>query len=194
MKRQLIQSSLVTSLTSGLLLATAVFITARYCNRGAIAEEPKSTPSGATEGAKGTTTTASSTSPKQPTQEELEKKFTDCAERRYTTGAFHQYAGRKRRLSQRGQVHDRIGQENAGGRLAVHRRIQYGPHDVTLPLPLRVVWAGDTPVITLDKFPVPGMGSFTARVMIFNDQYAGMWDGGNHGGLLYGKVVKNPQP
>ncbi|HZZ29750.1 MAG TPA: hypothetical protein VFE46_17275 [Pirellulales bacterium] len=70
-------------------------------------------------------------------------------------------------------------------------RIQYGTHDVTLPLPLRVVWAGDTPVITLDRVPVPGMGSFTARVMIFDGKYAGMWDGGDHGGLLYGKLTKD---
>lgn len=69
-------------------------------------------------------------------------------------------------------------------------RIQYGQHDVKLPLTIRVVWSGDTPVITLDKFAVPGFGTFTCRVMIFNKQYAGMWDGGNHGGLMFGKVVK----
>ena len=68
-------------------------------------------------------------------------------------------------------------------------RIQYGEHDVTLPLKLRVVWAGDTPVITLDKMPIPGFGSFTCRVMIFGDQYAGTWDGGDHGGHLFGKIV-----
>ena len=68
-------------------------------------------------------------------------------------------------------------------------RIQYGEHDVKLPLRLRVVWAGDTPVITLDKMPIPGFGAFTCRVMIFGDQYAGTWDGGDHGGHLFGKVV-----
>jgi hypothetical protein len=69
-------------------------------------------------------------------------------------------------------------------------RIQYGDHDVTLPLSLRVVWAGDTPVITLDKAPIPGFGTFTCRVMIFGDQYAGTWDGGDHGGHLFGKIVR----
>lgn len=69
-------------------------------------------------------------------------------------------------------------------------RIQYGTHDVTLPLPLRVVWAGDTPVITLDKVPVPGFGTFTCRVMIYDNKYAGTWDGANHGGLLFGKITK----
>ncbi|MGC4006317.1 MAG: hypothetical protein QM811_25630 [Pirellulales bacterium] len=69
-------------------------------------------------------------------------------------------------------------------------RIQYGGRDVTVPLALRVVWSGDTPVITLDDLAIPGMGSFTCRVMIFNNQYAGMWDGkNNHGGLLFGKVI-----
>jgi hypothetical protein len=69
-------------------------------------------------------------------------------------------------------------------------RIQYGDHDVTLPLSLRVVWAGDTPVITLDKAPIPGFGTFTCRVMIFGDQYAGTWDGGDHGGHLFGKIER----
>ena len=69
-------------------------------------------------------------------------------------------------------------------------RIQYGGKDITVPIAVRVVWSGDTPVITLDKLLIPGAGTFTARVMIFNNQYAGMWDGGgNHGGLMFGKVT-----
>ena len=42
-------------------------------------------------------------------------------------------------------------------------RIQYGDHDVTVPLPLPVKWAGDTPVITLDDFAIPGLGTFSAE-------------------------------
>ena len=68
-------------------------------------------------------------------------------------------------------------------------RIQYGEHNVTLPLPLPVKWAGDTPVITLDNVPVPGMGTFSARVMISGDQYAGTWSGGDHGGLMFGTIT-----
>ncbi len=70
-------------------------------------------------------------------------------------------------------------------------RIQYGDHDVSVPLPLQVEWAGDTPVIELTQFPVPGLGTFTARVVIYDGQYAGLWNGGgDHGGSLFGKVVK----
>ncbi|MDX1963303.1 MAG: hypothetical protein SFX18_09130 [Pirellulales bacterium] len=69
-------------------------------------------------------------------------------------------------------------------------RIQYGKTDVTVPLTLRVVWAEDTPIISLDKMLIPGVGTFTSRVMIFNNSYAGMWDGGgDHGGLMFGKIV-----
>jgi hypothetical protein len=70
-------------------------------------------------------------------------------------------------------------------------RIQYGGHDVTLPsLPLKVLWAGDTPVITVDKMPFPGLGTYTARVLIYDNKYVGTWDGANHGGTLFGKIVK----
>ncbi|MDZ4818805.1 MAG: hypothetical protein SGJ20_07515 [Planctomycetota bacterium] len=68
-------------------------------------------------------------------------------------------------------------------------RIQYGTYDVTLPLTLKILWAGDTPVITLDDFTVPGFGKFTCRVMFFKNEYAGTWDGGDHGGHLFGKII-----
>jgi hypothetical protein len=69
-------------------------------------------------------------------------------------------------------------------------RIQYGDKDATLPLPLEVKWAGDTPVITLTKMPIPGFGTFTARVVIYENHYAGFWSGGDHGGHLFGTIEK----
>jgi hypothetical protein len=69
-------------------------------------------------------------------------------------------------------------------------RIVYGQHDVTLPLPLTVKWAGDTPVITLTDLAIPGLGTYTARVLIYRGQYAGTWSGGDHGGELWGRIEK----
>ncbi len=69
-------------------------------------------------------------------------------------------------------------------------RIQYGKHDVTLPLLFEVKWAGDTPVITLDKMKIPGFGAFTARVLIFDNQYVGTWDGGDHSGQMFGRIER----
>ena len=69
-------------------------------------------------------------------------------------------------------------------------RVQYGKKDVTVPMMLQVKWAGDTPVITLTDLAIPGLGTYTARVMIFRDHYAGYWSGGDHGGNLWGRVER----
>jgi len=69
-------------------------------------------------------------------------------------------------------------------------RIRYGEHDVTLPLTLPIRWAGDTPVICIDKMGFPGLGVYTARVMIYDDHYSGFWSGDDHGGHLFGIVEK----
>lgn len=70
-------------------------------------------------------------------------------------------------------------------------RIQYNKKDVKVAMPLPVKWAGDTPVISLTNFAVPGFGTFSARVVIYNGAYAGTWGGKGHGGKLFGKIVKN---
>lgn len=71
-------------------------------------------------------------------------------------------------------------------------RIQYGNRDVTVPLPLQVKWAGDTPVITVTDLTIPGLGTYTARVLFYRGQYAGTWSGGDHGGHLWGRIDKLP--
>jgi hypothetical protein len=69
-------------------------------------------------------------------------------------------------------------------------RIKYGEHDVMLPLTLPIRWAGDTPMICLDEMPIPGFGTFTARVMIYRDHYAGFWSAPDHGGHLFGVIER----
>jgi hypothetical protein len=80
-------------------------------------------------------------------------------------------------------------------------RIQYNKKDVPIAMNLPVKFAGDTPVISVTNLGFPGFGSFTARVVIYNGTYAGTWAstgaaaGGKpavpHGGMMFGKVVKN---
>jgi hypothetical protein len=70
-------------------------------------------------------------------------------------------------------------------------RIQFGGVDVTVPVPVEVKWAGSTPVITVDKVAVPGVGTYSARVVIHDNHYAATWDGGDHGGYMWGKIVKD---
>ena len=69
-------------------------------------------------------------------------------------------------------------------------RIKYGQKDVTLPMPLPVKWVGTIPVITMDETNIPGLGTFSAHVVIDGNKYAGTWSHGNVGGHLYGKITK----
>lgn len=78
--------------------------------------------------------------------------------------------------------------KTAGDMWLFRTRIQYGDKDVTVPLPLAVQWAGDTPVVVVDDVTIPGMGTFSARVMFFADHYAGYWKHGERGGHLFGLV------
>ena len=68
--------------------------------------------------------------------------------------------------------------------------MKYGGKEVSAPIVLQVKWAGDTPVITLTDLPIPGMGTYTARVLIYRDHYAGYWSSPNHGGNMWGRIER----
>ena len=57
--------------------------------------------------------------------------------------------------------------------------------DVTLP----VRWAGDTPMIQMTNQKIL-MGTFTVRIMFYGNHYAGTWDAGDHGGLMWGRIER----
>lgn len=78
----------------------------------------------------------------------------------------------------------------AGDIWTFHARIQYGERDVTLPVPVKLLWAGDTPMVSLTDAGLPGLGSYTARVLFYRDYYAGMWSGGRAGGSLFGRITR----
>lgn len=69
--------------------------------------------------------------------------------------------------------------------------------NAVMPVPVKVMWAGDTAVIIVDNLQIPRAGNYggtaySARVMIYANTYAGTWSGGDHGGLLSGLIMKTP--
>ena len=46
-------------------------------------------------------------------------------------------------------------------------------------MPLPVKWVGEIPVISMQDFTIPGLGTFSAHVVIDRDKYAGTWAHGN---------------
>ena len=70
-------------------------------------------------------------------------------------------------------------------------RIQYKNIDVTLPVPVIIRWASTTPLIMLEEVTLPGMGTFSARVLIHRNRYAGTWQHDDIGGHLFGTLSKS---
>ena len=124
------------------------------------------------------------------TQEQLEREFENMVSGSVLTGRFTMSdAPKDAPLKEEKYTLEKVS-KLAGATWLFQTRIQYGDHDLTLPLPLEVKWAGDTPIITLTDMPIPGLGTFTARVIMYRGQYAGTWSGGNHGGHLFGTIQK----
>ena len=69
-------------------------------------------------------------------------------------------------------------------------RITYGNTDVTLPVTVPIVWAGDTPMISITDFEIPTLGTFDTRLVFHGDRYAGSWQHGEFGGLMYGTIER----
>jgi hypothetical protein len=129
----------------------------------------------------------------KPDQAALEKKFEETLNNAALVGSFTMRGKEDDKPSKERYVISSV-KKDEGDYWIFNARIQYGKHDVTLPLKLRVVWAGNTPVITLDKLFVPGFGSFTCRILIFDNQYAGTWDGGKYGGHMFGRIERADAP
>ena len=125
-----------------------------------------------------------------PSREELEKKF--AAEMSGATLVGHFSIGKTTYDKQERYELTEVSKVK-GDTWLFKARIVYGQHDVTVPMFLEVKWAGDTPVITLTDLDIPGLGKYTARVLIYGGQYAGTWSGSDHGGQLFGHV-ESKQP
>lgn len=83
------------------------------------------------------------------------------------------------------------GAEKIGdNRWIIRARLSAEVPDLIIPVPLRIEWAGDTPVLIVDDFGLPGMNPYSARVLIFDDTYAGTWSGGGMAGLIGGIIVR----
>jgi hypothetical protein len=70
-------------------------------------------------------------------------------------------------------------------------RVQYGKKDMVVTLDMPVYFAGDTPVMSLTRQAVQGLGTYDTRLVIYKGGYAGTWGGGAGGGKMFGNIVKN---
>ncbi|MGE3317165.1 MAG: hypothetical protein AB7O26_18770 [Planctomycetaceae bacterium] len=127
---------------------------------------------------------------KKPDRATLEKEFSEKLTGSALIGAFtvDGQASDKPPHTERYEL-DSVS-KTAGDNWTFVSRIKYGQNDVKVPLTIKVLWAGDTPVISLTDFEIPGLGTFTARVMFYGDRYVGTWQHGEVGGHMFGKIEK----
>ena len=76
-----------------------------------------------------------------------------------------------------------------GSKWIVSARIQFNKREMVVPIPVEVKWAGDTAVLIVDKLQYPGGGTYSARVLFYENTYAGTWSGGDYGGLISGVIA-----
>lgn len=83
--------------------------------------------------------------------------------------------------------------KTGGDKWTVNARMTYGGKSLVLPIPVRVWWAGDTPVLVVDNLTL-GIGpTYSARVMIYDGTYSGSWSGGGRAGLLSGLITNEKE-
>jgi hypothetical protein len=76
-------------------------------------------------------------------------------------------------------------------RWIITARITYGDIDIPLPVPVKIFWSDDTPVLSLTGLTIPGLGQgFTTRLLFYEDRYAGIWYHGKAGGHMWGRIEK----
>ena len=126
---------------------------------------------------------------KELSKEELFKSFAKSMKNVRFTGHFT-VTGRNSAPSKETYEIQKVEKFGDGDLWIFTARVKYGGKDVTLPLPLPVKWLGKIPVITMDKVTLPGLGTFSAHVVIDGDKYAGTWAHGKVGGHLYGAISK----
>jgi len=79
--------------------------------------------------------------------------------------------------------------EGEGDRWRFDVRIVFMTVDVTLPVVVPMVWAGNTPMVSIEDFEIPGLGDqFGAQVLFYDKRYAGTWDHAQYRGLMYGVI------
>lgn len=122
-------------------------------------------------------------------REKLYENFQKMMTKVKLVGNFTIEGSEKEELLKDEYVVEKVKKTDEGDFWVVTARIKYGNVDLSVPVPVEVKWAGKTPVITLDNITIPGLGTFSSRVVLDQGKYAGTWTHDKVGGHMFGKIV-----
>lgn len=128
-----------------------------------------------------------STSDKATLEKQLAERLTHCR-----LIGFYQVTGEEGAPKQDEYSLEEV-HKTDGDKWLFSASLQFGSKVINLPLEVPVLWAGDTPIVSVTDFSVPGMGTYTARVLFYGEHYAGTWSSAKHGGYLWGRIQKLPE-
>jgi hypothetical protein len=127
---------------------------------------------------------------------ELEKEFEQMLTGAVLVGVWQMTAGLEEQAPLSPPREERYeisrARKMTGDHWLIFARIHYADKDVTIPVPVRILWAGDTAVLTLDDVGLPMLGTYSARVTFHRGFYNGIWYSNvkNYGGVMMGRIEK----
>jgi hypothetical protein len=80
-----------------------------------------------------------------------------------------------------------------GDNWTVNAKMKYGEKELIIPVPVRMKFSDDTAVLMVQDLGIPGGGTYTARLMIFERTYSGTWKDQRGGGMLYGTITNETE-
>lgn len=80
-----------------------------------------------------------------------------------------------------------------GDHWTVSAKLKYRDQEFVMPIPVRMKFDGDTAILTVDNLTIPGGGTYTARLLIYERTYSGTWKGQRGGGMIYGTITNETE-
>jgi len=81
----------------------------------------------------------------------------------------------------------------SGDNWTVNAKMKYRDQEIVMPIPVQMKFAGDTAILVVDNLVIPGGGTYSARLLIYERTYSGTWKGQRGGGMLYGVITNDPE-
>jgi hypothetical protein len=119
---------------------------------------------------------------------DLERQFTDQMKNASLVGKFTIAGSEDRATADRYDITSvqKVGDD----RWQFQAKI--GETGVSLPIVVPMRWIGDTPIIEMTDYSIPTVGTFSVRLLFYQDRYFGSWQHGKFGGHMFGMIQKNP--
>ena len=83
--------------------------------------------------------------------------------------------------------------KGSGDKWIVSAKMKYRDQDIVMPIPVQMKFVGDTAIMEVNNLAIPGGGTYTARLMIYERTYSGTWKGQRGGGMLYGTITNESE-